>query len=143
VSALVIERYKTRLDAPKAHALSPRSLELCRQFGIDVNEIRKLGTKRVDAYWVNFLTSLNGHYAGCLPYERMDMEVLADTPHVRTYVLMNSLTSAHQNILSDDPQYSPTDVRGARCGASESRWSSRGPQKPLICQLQTGKEMLL
>jgi hypothetical protein len=82
VKSLIIERYPTRLDAPKAHALSPRSLELCRQFGIDVNEIRKLGTNREDAYWVNFITSLTGHYVGSLPYERMDVEVLADTPTV-------------------------------------------------------------
>ena len=78
----MIERYSQRLDAPKAHALSPRSLEICRQFGIDVNEIRNLGTKRADAFWVNFVTSLTGSHVGCLPYERMDLEVLEDTPMV-------------------------------------------------------------
>lgn len=80
VKSLIIERYPTRLAAPKAHALSPRSLETCRQFGIDVNEIRNLGTKRADAYWVNFVTSLTGVHVGDLPYERMDREVLDDTP---------------------------------------------------------------
>jgi hypothetical protein len=83
VKSLVIERYPKRLDAPKAHALSPRSLELCRQFGLDVNHIRRLGTKRDDAYWVNFVTSLTGRHVGTLPYERMDPEVLEDTPTVR------------------------------------------------------------
>jgi hypothetical protein len=71
-----------RLAAPKAHALSPRSLELCRQFGIDVNQIRRLGTKRGDAYWVNSVTNLTGHHVGTLPYERMDPEVLDDSPTV-------------------------------------------------------------
>ncbi|KAJ6122504.1 hypothetical protein N7512_004969 [Penicillium capsulatum] len=80
VPSLLIERYPTRLAAPKAHALSPRSLELCRQAGLDINEIRKMGSPRQDAYWVNFVTSLAGKQVGRLPYERMDPEVLNDTP---------------------------------------------------------------
>ncbi|KAL4782591.1 FAD binding domain-containing protein [Aspergillus varians] len=80
VRTLIVERYPTRLAAPKAHALSPRSLELCRQFGVDVNEIRSLGTSRKDAYWVNFITNLSGKQVGRLPYERMDPEVLDATP---------------------------------------------------------------
>ncbi|PVH79348.1 3-propionate hydroxylase [Cadophora sp. DSE1049] len=80
VRSLIIERYPTRLAAPKAHALSPRTLELCRQFDLDVNEIRNIGTNRDDAYWVNFVTSLTGQYVGSLPYERMDAEVLEQTP---------------------------------------------------------------
>ncbi|KAL2817900.1 FAD binding domain-containing protein [Aspergillus cavernicola] len=80
VKSLIVERYATRLAAPKAHALSPRSLELCRQFGLGVNEIRALGTSRKDAYWVNFITNLSGQQVGRLPYERMDPEVLDATP---------------------------------------------------------------
>lgn len=80
VRTLIIERYATRLAAPKAHALSPRSLELARQFGLDVNEIRQIGTSRKDAYWVNFITNLAGEEVGRLPYERMDPEVLDATP---------------------------------------------------------------
>lgn len=82
VRSLIAEKYATRLTAPKAHALSPRSLEMCRQFGLDVNEIRKIGTSRRDAYWVNFTTSLAGEHVGTLPYERMDAEVLNVTPTV-------------------------------------------------------------
>ncbi|KAI3096014.1 hypothetical protein CBS147333_9650 [Penicillium roqueforti] len=78
--SLIAERYAARLAAPKAHALSPRSLEMCRQFGLDVNEIRKVGTSRKDAYWVNFITSLACKHVGKLPYERMDAEVLNSTP---------------------------------------------------------------
>lgn len=77
-----MERYATRLAAPKAHALNPRSLEICRQFGLDVNEIRNVGTRRRDAFWVNFITCLAGEHVGRLPYERMDPEVLNDTPTV-------------------------------------------------------------
>ena len=78
----MVERYPNRLAAPKAHALSPRSLEICRQFGLDVNRIRSLGSQRKDAYWVNFVTSLDGEHLGKLPYERMDTSVLDATPEM-------------------------------------------------------------
>ena len=83
MKSLLIEKYPERLAAPKAHALSPRSLEICRQFGLDTNAMRKLGSPRGDAYWVNFLTNLSGERIGLLPYERMDKEVLDCTPEVR------------------------------------------------------------
>jgi hypothetical protein len=79
---MIIERYATRLAAPKAHAVNPRSLEICRQFGLDTAAIRQLGTPRNEAYWVNFITKLNGTEIGRLPYERMDPGVLDATPEV-------------------------------------------------------------
>lgn len=82
MQCLVIERHGHRLEAPKAHALSPRSLEICRQFGLDANYIRSKGTQRDDAFWVNFVTTLNGEHVGRLPYERMDTAVLDDTPEM-------------------------------------------------------------
>src|SRR6266849_1070189 len=85
VKCLIIERYPTRLSAPKAHTLSPRTLEICRQFDLDINELRKLGSSRDDAYWVNFVTSLTGVYGGSIPYERMDVEELEDTPAVSSF----------------------------------------------------------
>lgn len=82
VKSLVLEKYHQRLAAPKAHALCPRSLEICRQCGLDTREMRSLGTPRDDAYWVNFLTNLSGERIGVLPYERMDSAVLDETPEV-------------------------------------------------------------
>jgi hypothetical protein len=82
VKSLLIEKYPQRLAAPKAHALCPRSFELCRQFGLDTVALRKLGSPREDALWVNFLTNLTGERIGVLPYERMDVDVLDDTPEV-------------------------------------------------------------
>ena len=79
-----MERYPERLGAPKAHALSPRSLELLRQSKLDVKEVRRLGTRRRDAFWVNFLTNLSGQQVGVLPYERMDVDVLKHTPEAGT-----------------------------------------------------------
>ncbi|KAL0936770.1 2,4-dichlorophenol 6-monooxygenase [Colletotrichum truncatum] len=82
VKSLLIEKYSQRLAAPKAHALCPRTLECCRQYGLDTNMLRKFGTPRNDAYWVNFLTNLSGERVGFLPYERMDVEVLESTPEM-------------------------------------------------------------
>lgn len=106
VKCLIIERYPTRLAAPKAHALSPRTLEICRQFDLDVNDIRSLGTKRDDAYWVNFVTSLAGQYVGSLPYERMDAEVLEHTPTVRSlsYNLANTQLTEIRKMIHNIPQ---------------------------------------
>ncbi|KAJ4230735.1 hypothetical protein NW757_013967 [Fusarium falciforme] len=82
VKSLLIEKYPERLAAPKAHALCPRSLEICRQYGLDTNAMRKLGTPREDADRVNFVTSLSGEHIGLLPYERMDAGVLEHTPEM-------------------------------------------------------------
>lgn len=79
---MLIEKYPERLAAPKAHALSPRSLEICRQYGLDTNALRRIGAPRDEAKWVNFLTTLSGEQIGRLPYERMDAAVLDDTPEV-------------------------------------------------------------
>lgn len=83
VKSLILEKYQQRLAAPKAHALCPRSLEICRQCGLDTRDMRGLGSPRDDAYWVNFLTNLSGERIGVLPYERMDSAVLDETPEVR------------------------------------------------------------
>lgn len=79
---MIIERYPERLAAPKAHAISPRSLEILRQYGLGEKRIRTLGTSRADGHWVNFITNLSGDAVGRLPYERMDAGVLDETPEV-------------------------------------------------------------
>jgi hypothetical protein len=107
VKCLIIERYPERLGAPKAHALSPRTLELLRQFNLDVKKIRQLGTKRRDAFWVNFLTNLSGEQVGILPYERMDVDVLNDTPEVSGAALASRKSSL---TIEDDPQHTPAGI---------------------------------
>lgn len=71
-----------RLGVPKAHALSPRSLEICRQMGLPVGEIRRLPAHRNDARWVRFMTNCSGQLVGTLPYENMGLDVLDHTPEV-------------------------------------------------------------
>lgn len=47
-----------------------------------MNQIRSKGSPRADAFWVNFVTSLDGEHVGKLPYERMDASVLDNTPEM-------------------------------------------------------------
>lgn len=83
-----------RLGVPKAHALSPRSLEICRQLGLPVGEIRRLPAHRNDARWVRFMTNCSGQLVGTLPYENMGLDVLDHTPEVSLFgLLMHFLAS--------------------------------------------------
>lgn len=108
IKCLLIERYPERLGAPKAHALSPRSFEICRQFGLDVSALRTLGTKREDAFWVNFVTNLGGEAVGRLPYERMDLDVLDTTPEM----IHNIPQPVFEQFVSDSlSQDSNVDIR--------------------------------
>ena len=76
----VVERFKTRHGAPKAHALNPRSLEICRSIGLNVDAMRRRATPAEDGGWVRFVTTLAGEEIGVLPYERQDEQVRALTP---------------------------------------------------------------
>ncbi|TPX10374.1 uncharacterized protein E0L32_008779 [Thyridium curvatum] len=103
VQSLLIEKYPERLEAPKAHALCPRSLEICRQYDLDTKALRKLGSPREDAYWVNFVTNLSGERIGFLPYERMDKEVLEHTPEMIHNIPQPDFEAFVADILEDDP----------------------------------------
>ena len=80
VASLVVERYRTRHGAPKAHALNPRTLEICRAVGLDVEAMVRRATPVEDGNWVRFMTTLSGSDIGVLPYERQDDAVRNVTP---------------------------------------------------------------
>ncbi|TQN67022.1 2,4-dichlorophenol 6-monooxygenase [Colletotrichum shisoi] len=103
VRSLLVERYPERLAAPKAHALCPRTLEICRQYGLDTNTIRRMGSPRRDACRVNFLTNLGGEVIGSLPYERMDAGVLEHTPQMIHNIPQPDFERFVSDRLLDDP----------------------------------------
>lgn len=80
IGSTIVERFRTRHGAPKAHALNPRSLEICRAAGLDVDRMAQVATPRQDGGWVRFMTNLAGVEIGALPYERQDDEAKAFTP---------------------------------------------------------------
>lgn len=100
VQCLIIERHPSRLTAPKAHALGPRSFDIFRQFGFDVPLIRRRGTSRESGRWVNFVTTLAGDKLGELPYERMDTDVLDHTPEMFHNVPQPAVEDIIRDVLS-------------------------------------------
>ncbi len=80
LSSTVVERFKTRHGAPKAHALNPRTLEICRSIGLDVEAMKKRATPAEDGGWVRFVTTLAGEEIGVMPYERQDEQAREVTP---------------------------------------------------------------
>ena len=70
----------TRHGAPKAHALNPRSMEICRSIGLDTEAMKQRATPAADGGWVRFVTTLAGEEIGVLPYERQDEQVREVTP---------------------------------------------------------------
>jgi 2-polyprenyl-6-methoxyphenol hydroxylase-like FAD-dependent oxidoreductase len=80
VPVMLAEKYESRLEAPKAHALNPRSLEICAAAGLPMDALHAAATKPADGAWVRFVQSLAGPDIGALPYERQDEAVRAVTP---------------------------------------------------------------
>ena len=97
LSCLVAEKYPTRLDAPKAHALNPRSLEICAATGLPMHALHAAATPRHEGAHVRMVTSLVGPQIGCLPYERQDEAVQALT----RWPLINISQQAFENVLEE------------------------------------------
>lgn len=76
----IIERRDGPQRAPAAHALNPRTFEIWRQIGLDVDRIRAQAQDPADAGLVHWVTKLGGDVIGTLPYERQGDENLAITP---------------------------------------------------------------
>ncbi|HVR51081.1 MAG TPA: FAD-dependent monooxygenase [Pseudorhodoferax sp.] len=68
--AIVFEKKLPReSSAPKAHVLNPRSLEICRAMGIDVDAMRRLSAHASAGNCARFMRTLNGAEFGSLPFE--------------------------------------------------------------------------
>jgi 2,4-dichlorophenol 6-monooxygenase len=80
IASRVVERRPGPHREPQAHVVNPRTLEICRAAGIDVDPLRRLATPRADGSQVVWMTSLAGEELGRLPYERQGDDCLADTP---------------------------------------------------------------
>ncbi|MGB0920271.1 MAG: FAD-dependent monooxygenase [Alphaproteobacteria bacterium] len=80
VSSLIVERRFERLSAPKAHAVNPRTLEMCHQAGLSGDFIRSHGAPVSLSGDVRFVTGLGGTEFGSLPYERQTEAARTITP---------------------------------------------------------------
>ncbi len=77
---LVVERRDGPQQAPAAHVINARTLEICRQAGVDMQAIDAIATDPVDGSRVFFLTRLNGDVLGELPFEQQGDDCLQHTP---------------------------------------------------------------
>lgn len=80
IHCVLVDKRLDRLDAPKAHAVNPRTLEICERLGISADEIRAAGASIEDGGEVHFMDRLTGPCFGSLPYERQDDGALEFTP---------------------------------------------------------------
>jgi 2-polyprenyl-6-methoxyphenol hydroxylase-like FAD-dependent oxidoreductase len=80
IASLVVDRREGPHRAPQAHVVNPRSLEIFRQMGVNLEKLRALATRREDGSRVRWMTRLDGEELGSLPYERQGDENLAFTP---------------------------------------------------------------
>jgi 2-polyprenyl-6-methoxyphenol hydroxylase-like FAD-dependent oxidoreductase len=96
----VVDRRDGPHRAPQAHVVNPRSLEIFRSMGIDMQALRAAATPRADGSHVSFVTTLAGTELGRLPYERQGDDVLALTPEP----LMNLSQHRLEPILVDHLQ---------------------------------------
>ena len=99
----VVERHQTRHGAPKAHALNPRTLEICRSIGLDMEKMKRRATPAADGGWVRFVTTLGGEEIGSIPYERQDEQVRELTPTP----LINLAQPLFEDILLEEVARSP------------------------------------
>jgi 2-polyprenyl-6-methoxyphenol hydroxylase-like FAD-dependent oxidoreductase len=103
VPVMVAEKYESRMEAPKAHALNPRSLEICAAAGLPMDALHAAATKPADGAWVRFVQSLAGPDIGALPYERQDEAVRAVTPWPLINIEQPKFEAVLEDALVGDP----------------------------------------
>lgn len=65
---VVLERHAERLGQPKAHVLSPRTLEIFRQLKVDLTPLREVGLQPHEADAVRFVSSMTGVEFGVIDW---------------------------------------------------------------------------
>ena len=81
IPSMLVDKRMTTLNAPKAHAINARTLEICDSIGISAERLRGLGANANDGGEVRFVGTLTGTQFGCLPYERQDEGAFEATPY--------------------------------------------------------------
>ena len=92
----IVERRETILQAPRAHAVNGKTIEICSTAGIPADQIYTAGMHAARGGMVNFWSTLSGTYLGGLPYERQDEAVL----DLASYKLVNISQPKFEAILA-------------------------------------------
>ena len=86
ISSMLIDKRQVTLDAPKAHAVNARTLEICESIGVNAEQLRSLGANANEGGEVRFVGTLTGQEFGGLPYERQDEGAFEFTPFPLTNI---------------------------------------------------------
>jgi 2-polyprenyl-6-methoxyphenol hydroxylase-like FAD-dependent oxidoreductase len=113
IASRLIDRRTQSSTAPKAHAVNPRTLEICESIGVSATALSRAGASANDAGWVRFVGTLSGPEFGCLPYERQDAKALAYTPFPLTNIPQPKFEAALAEAISHDDRIEMT--RGVAC----------------------------
>ncbi|ABS61754.1 2,4-dichlorophenol 6-monooxygenase [Parvibaculum lavamentivorans DS-1] len=113
IASRLIDRRPRPAEAPKAHAVNPRTLEICESVGVSAEGLRREGASANDAGWVRFVGTLTGTEFGALPYERQDDSALADTPYPLTNIPQPKFEAALAKAIEAEPLI--TFTRGIAC----------------------------
>ena len=119
IECVLIDRHTQRLTAPKAHAINPRSLEICERLGLNATHIRSLGASREDGGMVHFMDTLSSTCFGGLPYERQDDAALAHTPWPLVNIPQPVFEQCLEEALSSTPEV--TFLRGVTAADIEEQ----------------------
>jgi len=60
IESVILERHATKLGQPKAHVINNRTVEILRQFNLDLASLRELGLSDAESGAVIFASSMNG-----------------------------------------------------------------------------------
>lgn len=115
VATRLVDRRSEPSSAPKAHAVNPRTLEICDGLGICAATLRRRGASANDAGFVRFMGTLSGPEFGALPYERQDDGALIHTPFPLTNMPQPAFESALFQAIAEQPLV--TLQRGVNCTA--------------------------
>lgn len=113
ISSMIVDRRFERMTAPKAHAINPRTIEICDQAGLPGELLRSYGTPAELAGWVRFVSNLSGVEFGNLPYERQTDEALKITPFPLTNLSQPKFEFLLANKIQERSNVSL--LRGAQC----------------------------
>lgn len=113
IASRLIDRRPQPTEAPKAHAVNPRTLEICESVGVSAEGLRREGASANDAGWVRFVGTLTGTEFGALPYERQDDNALGDTPYPLTNIPQPKFEAALAKAIAAEPLITVT--RGVTC----------------------------
>ncbi|HEY4344306.1 MAG TPA: FAD-dependent monooxygenase [Parvibaculum sp.] len=113
IASRLIDRRERASTAPKAHAVNPRTLEICESVGVSAARLREMGARADDAGWVRFVGTLAGPEFGCLPYERQGDSALVDTPFPLTNIPQPKFETALAEAIAREPRIEM--MRGIAC----------------------------